>query len=276
MISLPAAGLVALATGAMLLAGACSTTPTHNAQRHVFIIVMENHSPDEALAGPFTASLAASYGVAANYHAITHPSVPNYLALTSGQTWGVRDDSYHVLPRNDIGQQLTTAGTAWRAYMDGLGPQGCLDSPLPYDPGHNPFLFYGGACPSNVVPLTELSGDLASNTPLFTWITPDMCHDQHSCPVSVGDDWLRQTVPMITGSAAWKANGVLFITWDEDDGSADNRVLTLVIRPGMGHTVSQAEYNHYSLLATIEDTLGVSRLGEAKNARPMRDLVPIS
>jgi hypothetical protein len=276
MISLVAGRLTAVALTAIVLAGPCSGPVSTSQQRHVFIIVMENHSPDEALAGSYTASLAAGNGVAANYHAITHPSVPNYLALTSGQTWGVRDDSYHVLPRDDIGGQLTAAGKAWRAYMEGLGPQGCLDSPLPYDPGHNPFVFYGGSCPPNVVPLTELSGDLANNTPLFTWITPDMCHDEHSCPVSAGDDWLRQTVPMITGSAAWKANGVLFITWDEDDGSADNRVLTLVIRPGIGHQVSQAEYNHYSLLATIEDTLGVGRLGEAKNARPMRDLVPLS
>ena len=83
--------------------------------RHVFLIVMENHSAREALAGKFTASLAATYGVANNYHAISHPSVPNYLALTSGSTWGLADDSYHVLPKQDLGTQLTSAGVAWRA-----------------------------------------------------------------------------------------------------------------------------------------------------------------
>src|SRR6266851_8312103 len=90
-------------------------------QRHAFVIVMENKSPAEALTGPFTASLAARYREAANYHAITHPSVPNYLALTSGSTWGVTDDSYHVLPTQDLGTQLTVAGVTWRAYMEGLG-----------------------------------------------------------------------------------------------------------------------------------------------------------
>src|SRR6266849_2212521 len=74
--------------------------------RHVFLIVMENKSPEEALAGPFTAFLAARFGVANNYHAITHPSVPNYLALTSGSTWGLSDDSYHSLPKQDLGTQL--------------------------------------------------------------------------------------------------------------------------------------------------------------------------
>lgn len=241
--------------------------------RHVFVIVMENKSPDEALAGPFTASLAGTYGVARNYRAITHPSVPNYLALTSGQTWGVSDDSYHVLPKVDLGDQLSSAGVSWRAYMEGLGPAGCPDSPLPYDPGHNPFAFYGGRCPTNVVPLTSLGTDLAGTPPRFSWISPDMCHDQHSCPVSVGDTWLHQTVSEITASAAWKDNGVLFVTWDEDDGSAGNRVLTLVVTPGLGHTDTNVAYDHYSLLATVEDLLGVGRLGNAAQARAMNDLV---
>jgi phospholipase C len=240
----------------------------------VFVIVMENHSFDQVLSGQYTNSLAAKYGVANNYHAISHPSVPNYLALTSGSTWGVRDDSYRALPKADLGNQLTKAGISWRAYMEGMTDAGCIDSPVPYDPGHNPFAFYGGACPSNVVPHTALASDLAGSTPRFVWITPDRCHDTHDCRVSVGDQWLQQEVPLITASQAWKSNGVLFITWDEDDGSADNRVLTLVIAPGMSHKSSSREYTHYSLLATIEDLLGVGRLGEAAHATTMTDLIP--
>ncbi len=240
--------------------------------RHVFLIVMENKSPEEALTGPFTASLAARYWVANNYHAITHPSVPNYLALTSGSTWGVTDDSYHVLPTKDLGTQLTTAGVSWRAYMEGLGDAGCLNSPLPYDPGHNPFAFYGGACPPNVVPLTQIAGDLIGNTARFSWITPDRCHDTHDCTVAVGDEWLKQTVGEIMSSAAWKNGGVLFITWDEDDGSATNRVLTLVVASGYPHTQDNNPRDHYSLLAAIEDMMGVGRLGSAAQAQPLIDL----
>jgi len=240
--------------------------------RHVFLIVMENRSPEEALTGPFTASLAARYGVANNYHAITHPSVPNYLALTSGSTWGVTDDNYHVLPARDLGTQLTTAGVSWRAYMEGLGDGGCLNSPLPYDPGHNPFAFYGGTCPPNVVPLTQMAGDLIGSTPRFSWISPDRCHDTHDCPVAVGDEWLKQTVGEVMSSAAWKNNGVLFITWDEDDGSATNRVLTLVVAPGSPHHQSNSPRDHYSLLATVEDAMGVGRLGSAAQAQTLIDL----
>ena len=265
--------LVLLAAGSL---GACGGSSTHGdwgPPRHVFEIVMENHSAAEALSGPFTASLAARYAVANNYRAVSHPSVPNYLALTSGSTWGITDDSYHALPKQDLGSQLTAANISWRAYMEGLGQRGCLNSPVPYDPGHNPFAFYGGGCPANVVPFTAFAGDLAGNTPRFSWITPDICHDTHDCPVAAGDQWLQQVVGEITSSPAWKNNGVLFITWDEDDGSADNHVLTLVI--ASGHRVSNSQYDHYSLLATIEDILGVGRLGAAAKAHSMLDLVPV-
>src|SRR4029077_16426286 len=95
--------LLALAAVAV---SACSGPPGTSLSRNVFVIVMENQAPANALEGPFLASLAARHGAATNYHAITHPSVPNYLAMVSGQTWGVTDDSYHALPPDDLGHQL--------------------------------------------------------------------------------------------------------------------------------------------------------------------------
>jgi hypothetical protein len=101
-----------------LTVGACSRTVTTTSERrHVFVIVMENKSPEHALQVPVTASLAFRYRVAANYTAVAHPSLPNYLALTSGRTFGIRDDNYHVLPAGGLGAQLTANGVTWRAYM---------------------------------------------------------------------------------------------------------------------------------------------------------------
>ena len=256
-----------------IAASSCIGNPSAAAPAHVYLIVMENHSADEALQGAYTSDLAARYGVAENYTAVAHPSVPNYLALTSGQTWGVTDDSYHSLPRADLGDQLTSAGIKWRAYMEGLTDAGCIDSPPPYDPGHNPFAYYGGGCPNNVVPLSQLRSDISAGDVRFSWIGPDMCHDEHNCSVSTGDDWLRGVVGTITSAPSWKPGAVLFITWDEDDGSGDNRVLTLVITPDLGHAVSSVAYNHYSLLATIEDLLRLPRLANAASAKAMTDLV---
>lgn len=238
---------------------------------HVFVIVMENRSYSQAIASTYVAQLAAQYGVATNYHGVSHPSLPNYLALTSGSTWGIADDGFHALPAGGLGAQLTNAGIVWRAYMEGMS-NGCFHSPYPYALKHNPFAYYGSACPPQVVPFSQFADDMSGSAPRFAWITPDLCHDGHDCSSAVADSWMSQTVPAILASNAWQDNGVLLITWDEGEDSA-NSVLTLVIRPDPLVHRSARPYDHYSLLATIEDQLGVARLGQAAQATPMTDLL---
>lgn len=224
----------------------------------VAIIVMENRSYDEALALPYIRTLATTATVLSDYHAAGHPSLPNYLALTSGSRWGISDDGYHVLPQQDLGDQLTGAGTPWRAYMEGVGAD-CRQSTGRYAVKHDPFAYYGGRCPASVVPLSALSADLASSAPpRLMWITPDLCHDMHDCSSEVGDSWLSTTVPALLASPAM-SNGVLFIAWDENDGGGDNQVLTLVLGAKRPVTPS-GNYTHANLLATVQDLLGVPRL----------------
>ena len=240
---------------------------------HIFVIVMENRSYSQAIASKYVSSLAAQYAIATAYHGVSHPSLPNYLALTSGSTWGIADDGFHALPAGGLGAQLSAAGIEWRAYMEGMS-NGCFHSPYPYALKHNPFAYYGSACPPQVVPYTQFAADLAGNTPLFSWITPNLCHDGHDCSSAVADAWLSQTVPAILDSNAWRDDGMLVITWDEGEDSA-NSVLTLIIRPNPVNHASAKPYDHYSLLATIEDLLGVARLGQAAQATPMTDLIAI-
>jgi hypothetical protein len=233
---------------------------------------MENRSAAEALQGGYTARLASTYAATTNYHGVTHPSLPNYLALTSGSTYGISDDGYHVLPAGGLGLQLTRAGIPWRAYMEGM-TAGCFNSPYPYAVKHNPFAYYGGACPSQVVDFSHFAGDMAAGPARFVWITPGLCHDGHDCSTSVADAWLAQTVPTILATSAWKQGGVLYITWDEGEDAA-NSVLTIVVRPGVTVHRSARLYNHYNLLATIETQLDVGRLGAAARAATMSDLIP--
>lgn len=239
------------------------------AGRHVFVIVMENKTYAEALRGSYTASLARRYAVLTDYHAIAHPSLPNYLALTSGSTWNITDDGYHTLPKAGLGDQLSAHGVSWRAYMEGLSGN-CLSNGSGYAVKHDPFAYYGGSCPSNVVSLSRLGPDLAGGgTPSLVWITPDLCHDTHDCPVGAGDRWLSTVVPEIASSRAWTQGGVLLITWDESEGGdPTNRVPTLVVSPDLKPATPGARYDHYSLLATVEDLLGVPRLGHARDAAP--------
>jgi phospholipase C len=237
----------------------------------VFLIVMENRSYDQAMTGAYTAQLAAKYAVATNYHGVSHPSLPNYLALTSGSTWGIVDDGWHPLPAGGLGAQLTAAGISWRAYMEGMSGS-CTRSAYPYALKHDPFPYYGAACPEQIVPYSLFDQDITGTVPNFVWITPDLCHDGHDCSTQVADTWLSETVPKILATSAWKNGGLLLITWDEGEDSA-NHVLTLAIHPGtLIHTSSRA-YDHYSLLASVEDRLGLPRLGEAAHANAMTDLL---
>jgi hypothetical protein len=276
------ARVLALPLAALLLATACqpvaqstpgtgssaspSPSPTP-AARHVFVIVLENTSSQLALRQPYIATLAKQYAVATNYAAVSSPSLPNYLAMTSGSTWGIRDDNYHKLPDTGLGSQLTSAGISWKAYMEGFTGD-CYSSPYPYALKHNPFAYYGGVCPPNVVPMTDLAADLNGTTPQLSWITPGMCNDGHDCGVRAADRWLAQFVPQITSSTAWKRDGALFIVWDESSAQ-DGRVALLVVTPSLRGQLTMP-LNHFSLLATIADRLGVARLGLAKQASSLQ------
>jgi hypothetical protein len=241
---------------------------------HVFVVVMENASLATALRAPSIGALAAKYELVTNYSAISSPSLPNYLALTSGSTWGITDNAYHALPRGGVGEQLTAAGVTWRAYMEGLTSAGCMRSPYPYALKHNPFAYYGGFCPENVVALDRLDADLASDTPSFIWITPGLCHDGHDCALSVAGAWLDDLISRIVASPAWREDGVLFVVWDEGDARS-NLVPLIVASPALESRRVDGAYDHYSLLAAIEDLFGLPRLGAARDARPLTDLLPL-
>jgi phospholipase C len=257
-----------------------SATPTVStgglpAFQHVFVVVMENLGYSAAMATPSLAGLAHRYAFAASYDAVAHPSLPNYLALASGGTWGVTSDCtacYRSEP--NLASQLEAAGIAWGAYMEGL-PSSCdltaYDLLTDYAGKHDPFRYFtdvrsSEALCAHIQPLASL--DLA-NAPRFAWITPNLCHDGHDCPASQAGAWLDGLVAQVTASPSWKAGGVLFVTWDEgsDNAGGGGHVLTLVIAPGLpaGERIS-VPYSHYSLLHTIEQGLGLPPLGQAAQA----------
>ena len=263
-----AGGPAASGTPAPSSPGTPTPSPTPAKPSHVFVIVIENGSYENVMAQPYLAGLAAQYGQASDYHPISSPSLPNYLAMTSGSTWGIRDDNFHQLPATGIGHQLTDAGISWAAYMEGFTGD-CFHSPYPYGLKHNPFAYYGGQCPSNILPMTQLATDLAGTTPQLSWITPGLCNDGHDCPIRAADRWLAGFVPQITSSPAWQQNGVLLITWDESAGG-DDHVALLVVTPKLRGQIATT-MDHFSLLATVSDELGVARLGQSAQAASLHD-----
>jgi phosphatidylinositol-3-phosphatase len=245
---------------------------------HVFVIVDENTSFDAVIGSPqasYLTQLADSYGLAADYHGVAHPSDPNYLALTAGSTLGLHGD---CLPMScsftapNITDRIEAAGLSWKAYFESM-PFACdagSDDRTRYDAGLNVFLFYRkiqsrpDLCRRHDVPMSQLPVDLSATDTVssYVWIAPNICHDMHTCGVAVGDQWLAGVVPQILASPAWRLQrSVLFITWDEDHFTPVNHVATLVIardvKPGFR---SDRPYDHYSLLRTMEEALGLQPL----------------
>jgi phosphatidylinositol-3-phosphatase len=252
---------------------------------HVFIIVLENKEYTSIIgnaSAPYLNSLAQQYALATNYDGVSHPSLPNYLALTGGDTFGIHSDCTSCFVNQpNIVDQLEAAGKSWKAYMESM-PTPCFvgDAGSLYRQKHNPFIYFdnvrtNAARCGRIVPYSQFAADVQANAlPNYVWITPNMCNDMHDCSVSTGDNWLRSEVPKILASPAWQQNGALFITFDEGSSSTGGggHISTLLISPlAKRGFQSSVAYNHYSLLRTIEDAWGLPPLGKAASASPMSD-----
>lgn len=250
---------------------------------HIFTIVMENREYSSIIgspSAPYINSLANKYGLATNYTAVTHPSLPNYMALTGGKTAFTTDCAGCITSADDIADQVYDSGRTWKAYFESM-PAACttVDSGR-YLQRHNPFIHYqdivGDAtrCRNHVVPLTQFSNELSAGTlPHYVWITPNSCHDMHDCSVSTGDAWLSSFLPTILNSSSF-ANSALFLVWDEGTSSTGGggRIPLIVISPRTpaGYR-SAAAYNHYNLLRTIEAAWGMPALGHASGTTPLAE-----
>ena len=248
---------------------------------------MENHSYRELVGNaqaPYLNELIAQQGLATNYTDDRHhPSLPNYLEITSGSTWSIRDDRgplEHPLARDNLAAQLEVAHVPWRAYLESMGEPCRLTNGARYAVRHNPFVYYTdfrnnrALCAARNVDFREFAADLAANTYRFLWITPDLCDDAHDCTEQHGDDWLRAHVPPILASPGYLAGGMLVITWDEGEHGSE-RIATVIATtrlPSPGFR-SGVRHGHASLLATIEDFFGLPRLRDAVTAEPLHEFV---
>ncbi|MGH7240083.1 MAG: alkaline phosphatase family protein [Candidatus Saccharimonadales bacterium] len=253
---------------------------------YVFVIVDENQPYGNIIGNttaPYINSLANRYSLATNYSSLSHPSLPNYMELTSGSNDGVTTDCNPPgagceVSANNLADSVESSGRTWKAYAEGM-PSSCY----PYNSGnyatkHVPFLYYKdivtnySRCSAHVVPFTQLNADLSSvkTTPNFALITPNLCDDMHDCSVATGDSWLASNVSTILNSPAFtKSQALLVITWDEGNAT-DNHVATILagsaVKPGYR---SAQSYNTYSLLRTIESKWGLKPLTANDSQAPV-------
>jgi phospholipase C len=242
---------------------------------HVIWIIMENKFSGSAVGSPSsprTSWFAHACGRATAYHAVAHPSLPNYLAMTSGSTHGVTDDAgpfVHRVSGASIFSEVAASGKTWRTYAESM-PVACARySTDTYATKHNPALYYTDlypTCPADDVALGDLvhgpfgAALVAGTLPTFSLVIPNLCHDTHDCPVAQGDSWLGRALDMITASPTYAVGRTaVFVTWDEDDSAHANRVALVVVAPAVHPgTAVGAGFTHLSLLRTAEDLLGLT------------------
>ena len=273
-----------------------ATTTLHHIKT-VFLIVMENRNWTGAKSGNIEGNSAAPY---INYTLLPmasyangyrnppgiHPSLPNYLWLEGGTSFGIRDDGppsqHNLTTHTHLVKLLENAGISWRSYDENISGTNC---PLTnqgskdsngnqlYAVKHDPFVYFSDEtnnrsssssnCIAHIRPFTQLAHDLSANTSArYNFITPNLCDDMHdSCggnAIANGDAWLKKTVPLILNSTAYKSGGVLFITWDEA-ASGDGPIPMIVLSPYAkgNHYSNTIYYTHSSTLRTIQEIFGV-------------------
>ncbi len=300
----PAAATPASPLAAIVPAPLAAATPTPGIST-VFIILMENHNwsaiKGNARAPYINNTLLPMASHAEQYFNPpgNHPSLPNYLWLEGGTNFGVHEDgdpsAFHQSTTDHLVTRLDKAGVTWKAYQEDISGTDCpLTTSHSYAARHDPMLYFDDVteknnahsayCISHIRPYGELAADLQTNkTAQYNFITPNLCHDMHNyCAPTLdqtrqGDNWLAAEVPHILNSAAYKNGGVLFITWDEGQGS-DGPIGMLVLSPfAKGHGYSNTiHYTHSSTLRTIQEIFKVQPfVGDAANATDLGDLFAI-
>jgi phosphatidylinositol-3-phosphatase len=250
---------------------------------HVALVILENHSFSEVIgngAMPYLNSLAQQYGLAAQYYANAHPSLPNYFMLTTGATQTTSDDFSGTLSGDNVVRELVNAGKSWKCYAESLPSPGYLGPDVyPYLRQHNPFSFFfeiqrDSSQAANVVPFSQFAPDLANNAlPQYSFIIPNVLDDAHDGTLAQADAWLQQNIAPVIANSGFQASGLLIITFDEGDQSdsahGGGQVATIIVsaKAKAGYS-SQTFFQHQSTLRLSLAALGVDVFPGAAGTAP--------
>ncbi|HVI77683.1 MAG TPA: alkaline phosphatase family protein [Candidatus Acidoferrum sp.] len=254
---------------------------------HVVLVVEENHSYSEVIGNssmPYFNSLASKNGVAAQYFANAHPSLPNYLVLTTGATETSDDNFAGSISDDNIVRELIKAGKSWKSYIESIPSSGYMGGDSgPYLRHHNPFTYLSdvqndSTQAANIVPFTQFADDLANNAlPQYSLIVPDVDNDGHDGTLAQADSWLQANIAPLLANSAFQSTGLLIITFDEalqsdvDHGGGHVATLIASSQSKKGYQ-SQTLYQHQSTLRLILASLGIKTFpGMAATAPDMTE-----
>jgi len=246
---------------------------------HVILVVMENHSYDEVRTLPYIATLIQGSTSFSQSYAVSHPSQPNYLALWAASTLGISNDNcppagspYAVA---NLGSACEVAGVSWKSYGENLPAVGstvCSSTDKLYYRKHHACPDFSNLNHTREGPYSQRAIDISAGTlPAFAFVAPNMCDDMHDCSTTVGDTWLANNLPAMISAVG--PRGMVILTWDEDDKSSANHILTVfaggAVKP---NPVNAQTITHYTVVRTICDVLGLIPFAGASTVTTPTDI----
>lgn len=263
---------------------------------HIVLIMFENKDFGKVIGNPAMPEfnrLAQEYTLLTQYYAVRHPSLPNYIALIGGDTFGIeRDCTDCFVDAPSLPDLIEAGGRSWKTYQEDM-PEPCyLGNASPYVQKHNPFLYFDpirlnkDRCERSVVPLTNLNDDiLAGSLPNFMFITPNLCNDSHDCSLDVADSWLANLLTALVPALDTTGQPYLIVlAFDEGNGDhsccglpdkAGGRIPVVLLSPAAKNAFQDdTPYTHYSLLKTVSESWGLTYLGHAADEKNVLITVP--
>ena len=248
---------------------------------HIVIVIEENYSYSQMIDSPnapYINRLAAQGAVFTQSFGITYPSQPNYLALFSGSTQGITDNSCpHTFTTPNLGQALLAAGLTFAGYSEDLPSMGSLVCRMGlYERKHNPWVNWQNSINNGIpatanLPMTSFPTEY-SKLPTVSVIVPNQANDMHNGKdpeaIQAGDRWLQKHLDAYV-QWAQQHNSLLIVTWDEDNKKENNRILTLFVGPMVQAGRYEQRITHYNVLRTLEDLYGLSHAGASADAAPI-------
>lgn len=232
---------------------------------HIVVVMMENKSFGQIIdnpAAPYINQLAKRGALFTSAYGVTHPSQPNYLAFFSGSTLGIADNACPLdLAGDNLASILIAHGRSFASYAETLpdaGYLGCMYGP--YMRKHNPVSNWPGLSRLNL-PFSAFPANFAY-LPTVSLVIPDQQHDMHDGSIAQGDAWLHDNIDSFV-TWALHHNSLLILTWDEDDGSQDNHVVTLFVGAMIKRGMSSQHINHYTVLHMLLEMYGLRSPGES-------------
>jgi acid phosphatase len=256
-------------------AAPATTPPAGGVPEHIVVVVFENKGTGQILnsgKAPTFDALARQGVLYTRSYAIAHPSQPNYLALFSGSTQGVTNDSCpHTFSTTNLARQLLNADRTFTGYAEAIphaGFTGC--SRGRYARKHAPWTNFTNLPATVSQPYTTFPSDF-TKLPSVAFVAPDLCNDMHDCSIATGDRWLADH---LSGYATWAQthHSLLIVTFDEDDSAGANLIPTIITGQGVTAAPATDRIDHYTVLRTIEACFGLAPLGVAAARTPLTQI----